>query len=276
MADLTKLQARIDAMLAKSHNSVTEEPAICSGVDVLPETLPAVSEHKRVVPNALLRGSLFGVVGKGERKYEQKTLKASVQGLTVKFTGQQLDQADLDVYLECIRRCGTLNIGKSVRFRAYDFLKSIGRNTGRFEYVWLDLCLNRLFSCAIEIGDGRFFYTGHILDEGYRDEETKEFIISLNPKIAVFFSDNVWTGLSHIERRELKGKSLAQWLHGFYSTHTKPFPYKVGTIKELCGSDIAELRMFKFKLKKSLSALSKVTGWQCWIDENDLVNVIKK
>lgn len=281
MAELPKkLQARIDALLEKSsvmqHSlSVSEEPILDVDVDVPPDSIPVVSEQKRVVPNAILRSSLFGVVAKGNRKYERNVLKATVQGLTVKFTGEQLDQADLDVYLECVRRCAKNPLGELVRFSVSDFLKSIGRNTGKSDHEWVKSCLTRLFVCGIELGDGRFFYEGHLINEKYRDEKTGEFVIALNPKIAAFFSGDVWTGLLMIERYGLKGKSLALWLHGFYSSHEKPFPYKVETIKELCGSEVSVLWKFRQTLKKSLSDLSTATGWQCWIDERDLVNVKK-
>ena len=280
----TRLQERIDALMdmsrsyeepiqdfkASQEDRINPEPA--EPLSVLPEVSPV----KRVAPNVMLRGSLFGVVGKGSRKYEEGVLKATVNNLTIKYTGQQLDQVDLDIYLECIRRCAKSPLGEQVRFFAYDFLKSIGRQTGKFEYEWLKRCLVRLLACVVEIGDGRYFYTGHLLDDKYRDEKTGEFVISMNPKISAFFSTEMWTGLSLEERHKLKGKTLAQWLHGFYSTHAKPHPYKVETIKELCGSDIKELYKFKYKLKKALTNLAVTTGWKCWIDDNDLVNVNKK
>lgn len=279
MSKPTTLQARIDAMLAKKREAASSEPVL-EGVEAdcvkVPEKLPDVSESRRTVPNVILRSSLFGVVGKGHRKYERNVLKATVSGLTVKFTGEQLDQADLDVYLECVRRCAGSPLGNLVRFTAYEFLKAIGRDSGKTQYDWLQAGLLRLTACAVELGDGRFFYTGHLLNEKYRDEKTGEFVIALNPKIAVFFCGEVWTGLCLQERNTLKSKSLAQWLHGFFSTHHQPFSYKVKTIKVLCGSDVKHLYQFKYKLKKSLSDLSAATGWQCWIDDNDLVNVKKK
>lgn len=276
MAELPrKLQARIDALLEKSSAVQQHLPVLEENVDLFPESIPSVSEQKRVVPNAILRSSLFGVVAKGNRKYEENVLKATVQGLTVKFTGKQLDQADLDVYLECVRRCAKRPLGELVRFSIYEFLKSIGRNTGKSDHEWVKLCFTRLFVCGVELGDGRFFYEGHLINEKYRDEKTGEFVIALNPKIACFFTGEAWTGLSLEERIKLKGKPLAQWLHGFFSTHGKPFPYKVETIKQLCGSDVSALKTFKQKLKKSLTDLADATGWQCWVDENDLVHVKK-
>jgi hypothetical protein len=274
----TKLQIRIDAMLAKRS---LVAPNFVEIIDTYADevkssnALPLLSNTKRAVPNAILRSSLFGVIKKGHRNYEQNVLKATVQGLTITFTGPKLDQADLDVYLECVRRCASHPLGDLVRFTAYDFLKSINRDHGNTQYAWLKAGLLRLMGSIVDIGDGRFFYTGHLLNEKYRDEKTGEFVIALNPKIAVFFSGDVWTRLSQTERNTLKGKPLAQWLHGFYSSHKNPYPYKSETIKDLCGSE-STLVEFRRMLKKSLSALSAATGWQCWVDQNDLVNVKKK
>ena len=282
----TRLQERIDALMDMSRAEELPEKqtdALSLGVKIPPATtteqpavLPDISSVRRIVPNVMLRGSLFGVVGKGHRKYEKKSLKATINGLTIKFTGEQLDQVDLDVYLECIRRCGKRPLGEQVRFFAYDFLKSLRRDSGKSQYELLKDSLLRLTACVVEIGDGRYFYMGHIVNDNYRDENTGEFIISMNPKIAAFYSTEMWTGLSLEERHFLKGKPLAQWLHGFYCTHAKPHPYKVETLKDLCGSRVSLLKKFRQMLNRSLEDVSEATGWKCWIDDNDLVNVKKK
>lgn len=238
--------------------------------------LPFCDHHFRPIPNAILRSALFGVVAKGKRKYEENVLKASVNGLTIKYTGQQLDQLDLDVWVECVHRHKGLNLGEPITFSTYNFLKSIGRKTGKSEYEWLRKTLMRLHVCAIEIGDGRFFYVGHLLHEWRRDEETGENIIVLNSKLADFFSVAMWTGISIKERMLFKNKPLTQWLHSFYSTHRKPFGYKVENLRNLCGSNILELKKFKYNLKKSLIDLSNATGWECSIDKNNLVHVKRK
>lgn len=241
----------------------------------LTPVLPKSPEDKRIMANAILRSSLFGVVEKGRRIYEKKILKATVQGLTLRVTGEQLDQSDFDVFLECLHRNQGFPLGSAIRFSGGNFLKSIGRSAGKANYVWLDDVLTRLSVYGIELGDGKRIYNGTLLHEMFRDRETREYVIVLNPKIAIFFTDGLWTGLSLVERSHLKGKQLALWLHGNYSTQTVPFPYKVATIHKNCGS-LAVLKEFRRTLKKALSDLSAATGWTCNIDpETDLVHVVK-
>lgn len=270
-----KWQARIKAM-ASSAITQNEAQVDYTLHDVkIGCLLPETGSAKRAIPNMMLRCALFGVVGKGDRKYEDNVLKGSINGLTIRFTGKQLDQSDLDVYLECVKRCSKHPVGKPVRFYAYDFLKQINRSSGKSQYVWLSECLRRLTACLVEINDGRVFYSGHLLNEINRDEATKEFIISLNPRMVDLFSADLWTGISIDERNRLRGKQLSQWLHGFYSTHFNPYPYKVETIHKLCGS-ASILWKFRQTLKKSLSDLSLETGWDCSIDEFDFVTIKKQ
>ncbi|MBD8234733.1 plasmid replication initiator TrfA (plasmid) [Pantoea agglomerans] len=237
--------------------------------------LPMSSKVKTPAPNVVLRSALFGIVGKGSRKYEKNVIKAALNGYTVKFTGEQLDQSDLDVWLECIRLSQQAPLGDTVRFSSNSFLKSIGRNTGKSDHEWLKTVFLRLRANAIDISDGRYSYIGGLVNELYRDEKTGENCLVLNPKIAACFGEDGWTGIDNAIRLELKGKPLTQWLHGFYSTHHTPLPIKVSTIKELCGSEVNELYKFRQMLKKSLIELSEVTGWICEIDCRDLVTVKK-
>ncbi len=83
-------------------------------------------------------------------------------------------------------------------------------------------------------------------------------------------------GYSHIDwnQRMALGKSaLAKWLHGFYATHAKPYPYKVETLHNLCGS-VAAMKEFKRMLKKALDDLVGAGAIESWsIDQYDLVIV---
>lgn len=244
-------------------------------VSRLSPVLPVVGDDNRVMANAILRSSLFGVVKTGKGLYEKKELKATIKGLTLRVTGPQLNQSDLDVFLECLHRHQKLPLGSVIQFTAGSFLKAIGRNVGNKDYIWLDDVLSRLAVYGLELGDGQRFYQGTLLHEMYRDQKTREYAIVVNQKFSVFFANGFWTELSVNERSALKGKQLALWLHGSYSTQSAPYAYKVETLKSQCGS-VAALKEFRRMLGKALSDISAVTGWDCWIDEKtDLVHVKK-
>ena len=110
---------------------------------------------------------------------------------------------------------------------------------------------------------------------GARDDETGHYVIKMNPEIAALFGTDGWSGVEFETRRALKGQPLAQWLHQFYSSHARPFGFKVETIHRLCGSEAKLMKHFRAELREALSKLAEVTRWTCEIDENDVVNVAK-
>lgn len=266
-------------------DGIVHEPTALSAKSLTPvaSVLPAIAEGQRAMANAILRSSLFGVVSKKKsngqqevRKYEKKVVKATVRGLTLSVTGEQRDQADLDVFLECVHRHQGISLGSVVRFSGGSFLKAIGRSQGSNDYKWLDGVLHRLAATSIELSDGRRYFQGPLIAKNYRDQKTREYILVLDSDIGAFFVDGAWTGLWVEERRALKGKQLALWLHGSYSTQDAPFAYKVETLLNLCDSGTKQIKHFRSSLKKALSDLSVVTGWTCWIDgKTDLVHVVK-
>ncbi|QJC37551.1 hypothetical protein GJU02_02250 (plasmid) [Enterobacteriaceae endosymbiont of Donacia thalassina] len=274
---------RINLLIKKSHILKKKKTDLFKSVQYIENKkfnikkyFPKISKNKRAVPNIILRSSLFGIVKKGNRKYEKNVLKTSLNGFFIRFTGENLDQSDLDVWLECVYLFTKAPLDNKVIFSTYSFLKSIDRKTGKKDYEWLKSSLIRLSICSIEINYKDCFYIGHLLHEWYRNDKTKKNIILLNKNIISFFINSMWTAISLKERRKLKGKPLSQWIHCFYCSHNTPLPYRVITLKKLCGSNTLILWKFRQILKKSLYEVSLVTGWKCWINQNDVVYIIKK
>ena len=74
------------------------------------------------------------------------------------------------------------------------------------------------------------------------------------------------------EQRKALGP-LAKWLHGFYASHADPYPLKVATLQEACGSGTGRARDFKKKLVLALDELRAVGFLKCWRIEKGLVYV---
>jgi hypothetical protein len=236
--------------------------------------LPMWGERIRGVPNSVLRSALFTATRRGKRAYYEGVKIASVDGINVLFSGPRLDQADLDVWEQCLHLAKTGGLGNRISFSAHGFLKAINRDTGKANHEWLKGAFRRLATSAVELADGKRAYFGALISYGQRDDETGRYGLELNPKIANLYNGDGWTGVDWEQRRQLKGKPLALWLHGFYSSHTKPFDYKVETIHGLCGSETGEMKAFKQNLQEALKDLATATGWFCRI-ENSKVQIFK-
>ena len=80
--------------------------------------LPLWPEAKRGAPNAVLRAALFAAIqGKG-RRYMNREVLAAQRGVTVRFTGMQLDQSDLDVWEQALHLARTQALGTRCYFTA--------------------------------------------------------------------------------------------------------------------------------------------------------------
>jgi hypothetical protein len=261
--------------LAKARGQQTAALQIVAVATPLAMQLPLWAEACRGVPNSVLRSALFGVVRRGPRSFQQRVQKASVEGIRIIHTGPQLDQADLDVWEQALQLARTGGLGCRIQFTASQFLKSIGRGNGKSQHEWLKGAFARLAASVVEIQDGHRAYFGAILSHGGRDDQTGRYIIEMNPKLIELYGLDGWSSVEFDQRMALKKRPLAQWLHGYYSSHAKPFPVKVETLHRLCGSQNTAIKAFRQDLRSALEKLEEVTHWHWEIDAADLVHVSK-
>lgn len=271
MKKLDQLLARVPELQAKARERALTAPAQPTPA----VQLPLWPEPVRGVPNSILRSALFGAIRRGKRAFMQRHEIASYEGVTILQTGPRLDQADLDVWEQCLHLARTGGLGLEIRFTGHGFLKAIGRGTGKSQHEWLKGALSRLMASVVEVQDGKRAYSGQLIHHWYRDDETGRHVIVINPKIAALYGSDGWTQTEWGQRLALKRQPLAQWLHGFYSTHAAPYPYKVETLHHLCGSEADDLKHYREKLRKALDAVSDATGWTWDIDDSDLVHINK-
>lgn len=232
-------------------------------------------ESLRGVPNSVLRSALFGAIKRGKRKTMFREKLASQGGISVVFTGYRLDQADLDVWQQVLHISRNSPFGTEVAFSGGGFLKAIGRNTSGASHEWLKDSLTRLQVAAVELSDGKKTFSGTLIHNWYLDEVNKNCVVKLNPDLVNLFSRDTWTGIEWEQRKALKGKPLALWLHGFYSSHKNPFDIKIETLHKWCGSETKDIYAFNQMMKEALVDLSEAAKWNCRI-EGDKVQIFKK
>jgi TrfA protein len=207
-------------------------------------------DEVRAAPNLFLRSSLFSVVRKGQRKIMKREQIAAQGNVEIFYTGEQLDQADLDNWLMILHL--VYKNGNRCSFSAASFLSLMSRTDGGDNRVALDDSLSRMKASSIKIrGKVHYSYEGSLLDEIIRDEETRAYQITVNPRLAPLFMATQFTLVYWTVRQELARKPLAQWLHAFYSSHARPFDLKVETLHLLCGST-AQMKRFKQTLRNAL------------------------
>lgn len=240
-------------------------------------SLPLWPEAVRGVPNAVLRGALFGV-SKNRAMAKRLTLLAAVEGIEISFKGERLNQVDLDLLEMLLHLARTQPLGNKVEFTSRAILKELGRGTAGKDHDDLRNGIARLASGLIDIrwtGKGQTV-GGTLVSTYYRDDDTQRNVVILNEQIVKLY-DNGYTYIDWQQRQALGNNSLAKWLHGFYASHAKPYAYKVDTLRTLCGSTVANLRDFRRMLREAMNHLQDIGAIQSWeIVDGDLLNVATK
>jgi TrfA protein len=234
--------------------------------------LPLWPTPTRGTPNSFLRGALFAAIQGKERQAFKRELLATQKGTTIRFTGWQFDQSDLDVWEQAVQLAASHPLGNICHFHITAFLRALDRNTGKSDREWLKDAFARLAGCCVEITEGRYGYGGWMLEFKW-DEIAGVYIVRLNPTILNLYKAG-WTAIDWYTRCELRRKPLALWLHGYYATHAKPLPVKVDTLRSLSGSKGKTLRSYRQKLRRALDELKAIDAIASWqIDAADLVTV---
>jgi hypothetical protein len=224
--------------------------------------LPLWPELTRGVPNGVLRSALFGAIRRGKRRYMERESIACLKGISILYSGPRLDQSDLDVWQGALHLAQLTRLGERIEFTEKGFLRLIdrggegGKNIGKSDREWLRKVFARLSATTVEIKQGPYVYAGSLVDKYFRDEHSGKYIMILDPSLKVIFHQDGWTQIDWGIRHALRGHPLAQWLHGFYSTHAIPYPYKIETLHQLCGSETGKGLMTEAERHKA------ILGWR--------------
>jgi hypothetical protein len=235
--------------------------------------LPLWPEAVRGAPNVILRSALFPAIEGKDRQHLVNRIIASFNGTKIIFTGEQLDQSDLDVWEQVIHLVMQNPLGSVCEFKAGAFLKTIGRSWGKANYQWLDRSLSRLTACEVRFERSGFTYGRGLITSYDIDVHTRTYRVCIDSDIARLFLAG-WTAIDCQERQALKRKPLALWLHSFYASHAEPLPVKVETLRSLSGSRDKTLRSYRQKLRRALTELKSIGALASWkINSSDLVVV---
>ncbi len=227
----------------------------------------------------MLRSALFGVVQRGRRKALEGAILATWEGVTLRYTGWRLDQADLDVWLAALHLAREHDLGVRVRVTMNQMLRTMGRSTAGSSHEWFKGAIRRLTACAVEITAGRRTFGGSLIEGFERDEVTGEHVLYLSPGLAELFEDNAYTRMDWEVRRSLS-MDLAKWLHGYIASHqaTPRNPHRIGLERlcALCGSETDELWKFRQQVREAMQDLQTagvVVAWR--ITPGDALEMVR-
>ena len=237
--------------------------------------LPTWQESKRGTPNGFLRSALFSAIQSKDRVWVKDALLASQGGVSIRFTGEQLNQEDLTLWEALVHLSKEKPLGYICEFTAYQILKSLQINTGKAEYDRLEKGIDRLTACQVKITfNGKTFSRSLII--GYEKlEATSHYRLELSRDLIKLYGKSDWTAIDWDQRLTLRKKPLAQALHGYYSSHKSPYPVTLSFLQRLTGSKNKQAADFKRKINAALAELVKI-GFLGSYSIGDKVTVTRK
>jgi hypothetical protein len=235
--------------------------------------LPLWPEPKRGAPNSFIRSALFAAIQGKAREYIKGATLASQSGIVVKYTGEQLNQNDLDVWETLVHLAREQPLGTSATFSAHSVLTALGLPTGNSQHKQLHSTIIRLSACSVEVTHEGRTYFGPLIKSGAKDEVTRHYVIELNKEIIRLFGENQWTALDWQQRLQLKEKPLTQALHAYYSSHRVPFAVKLETLKAYTGSRNKQPAGFRRQVREALQVLKDIGFLSDFKIDGDLVYV---
>ena len=244
--------------------------------------LPLWYEPERGAPNSFLRSALFAAIQSKDRRYLKGVELAASKDVSIKFTGEQLNQEDLSVWETLVHLGREHPLGNVCQFTAHGLLKKLGLNTGGKEHLRLHQTITRMIACAVEIKHEGKIYIGSLIEEAFGEdrnggagEPQRRYALKLNRALINLFGERQWTAILWDQRLQLRRRPLAQALHGYYSSHRTPLPVKVETLRQFVGSTNEQKADFKRHLKAALTELVKVEFLTGYKIEGDLVKVFR-
>lgn len=245
--------------------------------------LPDIFDGKRAIPNCFLRSALFGMVRKGRRTIVKDEPMFSMSQYQISFSGEHLDQNDLEVWDTLIYLAQQRNIGSELKITLYDLCQQMNLTYNQERGKKLIERALRLKFAMMTIKTGTKIFAGNLINNVYIDEAGDgKLVIEYNKKLAPLFIDNDYTFISVDIRHMLGDNQLAKWLYGFYESHKGPIPLSIDFIQKLCRSENST-KDFKYKMKRALEEIKKAyfnldpkSKWDYEVTKNNFVVVYPK
>lgn len=230
--------------------------------------LPGMHDFMRAMPNHIARSSIYAPVAAGKKKMHQGTIMISRGDAVIKFWGEQLDEAQADVWMQAMHEAVKYPLGEPVRIERASFLRTIGRQTGNFEYKWLHRTMHALAfamlvievtkdgKSKLAIGKTRAL---HMIDSFDYDDDAKTYILRIDPRWCDMYGNREFALIDWEKRLKFgQGQNMAKALQRLVATTNDPVHrYELGWLKDKLGYT-GRMRDFMIALKKAILELERL------------------
>lgn len=230
--------------------------------------LPGIDEFMRAMPNHIARSSLFAPVARGRKKIHKDTVLVSRGDALIKFWGEQLDEAQADVWMQAMHEAVKVPLGEPVIIERAAFLRSIGRSTGYEQYKWLHRTMESLaFAMLVievtkdgtpkmAIGKTRAI---HMIEGFDYDDEAQAYTLRVDPRWRAMYGNREFALIDWEKRLKFGPRQdMAKALQRLVATSADPVQRNgLDWLKDKLEY-AGRLRDFKDALEKAMRELERL------------------
>jgi hypothetical protein len=236
--------------------------------------LPVYENSVRIMSNHLARSSLFAPIARGPRRTANDAVLVSRRDAVIRYTGEQLDEADADLLMQLMYEARVAPLGRQIKMNKSALLRATGRSSGKSDYLWLERRLRALCDCtlylAISSADGRLKYSVgasnpfHLLQLVDMDASQKQAVFSLDARWVEIFGNREFIRLNWEKRLQIaRGHGLARGLQRLFAASSDPIQrYSVEWLQEKMKYE-GRIRDFRAALHRSVLELVRVEVLKC-------------
>lgn len=191
--------------------------------------LPGVSPKMRAMPNQIARSSLFAPVAPGRKKIYKDHELVTRGGTVIRFWGEQLDEAQADVWLQVMYEAMRVPLGEPVPIQRAAFLSAIGRADSGANYKWLHRSMKALAFAMIvvevETLAGRpVLSIGktsalHLINNFDYNDKTEAYSLVIDPRWCVMHEGGEYARIDWEKRLQFgRNQNMAKALQRFVAT----------------------------------------------------------
>lgn len=223
------------------------------------------SDEQRALPTDFIACALFSAIQGKDKTYLRGEQIACINGYTVTFTGKRLTQVHADVLMGAAQLARGHAEGHIARFRARQFLRLIGRHTGKSQRESLQQLIDDVIATSVRVTDpdGKASFSGSLLVRAadVEDGDDAVFAVEISRELCKAFTSG-FAKVNFEQRKALMKQPLALWLQLYVSKFHKPVA--VSELRRLSGSTTRRLTDFRKHLRVALDVLvgaGVITAW---------------
>lgn len=191
--------------------------------------LPGLNDSMRAMPNYLASSSLFAPVARGKKIQHKNTVLVSKLNAVIKYSGEQLDEAQADVWLQAVYEAIQYGpLGEPITLNRAAFLRAIGRDTGLWQYNWLhramlELSFGMLTIEASKAGISKYRIGQtralHLIEGFDYDHELETYTYRIDPRWSTLFSNREYALIDWEKRLQIaQGQDMAKAIQRLVAT----------------------------------------------------------